>query len=144
MEQKSNHTRSKKGHYKAQAIVEFMLLLPVLLLLVLGAIDFGRLFYVKMVLTNAAREGANYLAFHTFDQDDGYVQTYGVVQAEADSSGVQVYPEEVQYLNCCTQGAKVGVQVTKSVDLVFDGMLQSLGLLNGPIVLDNVVYMVVQ
>ena len=144
MAKKENHTFIRNGKLKAQAIVEFMLLLPILLLLVLGAIDFGRLFYVKIVLTNAAREGANYLAFHKFDQDDGFVQTCGVVQAEAASSGVQIYPEEVQYLNCCTQGSKVGVQVTKSVNLVFDGMLQSLGLLNGPIVLENTVYMVVQ
>ena len=129
---------------KAQAIIEFSLLLPILLLLVLGAIDFGRLFYVKIVLTNAAREGANYLSFHTFDQDDGYVQTLAVVQAEADSSGVQVDPTDVQYFNCCTQGEKVGVQVSRPVNLVFDGFLQSLGLLDGPVVLVSIAYMVVQ
>lgn len=129
---------------KAQAIIEFSLLLPILLLLVMGAIDLGRLFYVNIVLTNAAREGANYLSFHTFDQDDGYVQTLAVVQAEADSSGVQVDPTDVQYFNCCTQGEKVGVQVSRPVNLVFDGFLQSLGLLDGPVILERIAYMVVQ
>ena len=144
MLQKKNHTFRIKNFFKAQALIEFALLLPVLLLLLMGAIDFGRLFYVKIVLTNAAREGANYLSFHTFDQDDGFVQTFGAVEAEANSSGILVYPDEVQYLNCCTQGSKVGVQVTKTVDLVFDDFLQNLGLINGPIVLDSIVYMVIQ
>jgi hypothetical protein len=67
-----------------------------------------------------------------------------VVQAEANSSGVQVDSTEVQYLNCCTQGSRVGVQVTKSINLMFDGFLQAIGLVDGPIVLESIVYMVVQ
>jgi Flp pilus assembly protein TadG len=38
--------------------VEFALVLPVLLLLVLGAIDWGYFFFVQQVVTNAAREAA--------------------------------------------------------------------------------------
>jgi Flp pilus assembly protein TadG len=40
------------------AAVEFALLLPILLLLTLGAIDWGYFFYVKQRIVNAAREGA--------------------------------------------------------------------------------------
>jgi Flp pilus assembly protein TadG len=39
------------------AIVEFALVMPLLLLLVLGVIEFGRLWNVRHVLTDAAREG---------------------------------------------------------------------------------------
>jgi Flp pilus assembly protein TadG len=39
-------------------LVEFALVLPLLLMLVLGAIDWGWYFYLREVATNAAREGA--------------------------------------------------------------------------------------
>lgn len=41
-----------------QALVEFALVLPLLLLMVLGVIDFGRAWNLHQVLTDAAREGA--------------------------------------------------------------------------------------
>ena len=45
---------SKSG----QAIVETALLLPILMLLVMGSSDLGRVFYYSIAVTNAAREGA--------------------------------------------------------------------------------------
>ncbi len=41
-----------------QALVEFSLILPLMLLLLFALVDFGRGFYTWLVLTNAAREGA--------------------------------------------------------------------------------------
>jgi Flp pilus assembly protein TadG len=41
-----------------QALVEMALILPVLLLLALGIVEFGRAFNAKQVVTDAAREGA--------------------------------------------------------------------------------------
>lgn len=38
--------------------VEFGLVLPVFLIVLLGIIDYGWVFYVKLNITNAAREGA--------------------------------------------------------------------------------------
>jgi Flp pilus assembly protein TadG len=43
---------------KGVAAVEFAIVLPFLVLLVFGTIDFGVMFYNKQVLTNASREGA--------------------------------------------------------------------------------------
>lgn len=43
---------------RGQALVEFALLLPILMLLLLGILEFGRAWNVKQVLTDAAREGA--------------------------------------------------------------------------------------
>jgi Flp pilus assembly protein TadG len=40
------------------AAVEFALVAPLLVLLVLGMIEFGRMIMVEQILTNAAREGA--------------------------------------------------------------------------------------
>jgi Flp pilus assembly protein TadG len=42
------------------AAVEMAIILPVLILLVGGIVDFGRAFYTQVVLTNAAREGTRY------------------------------------------------------------------------------------
>lgn len=45
---------------RGQSLVEFSLVLPVLLVLVLMAVDFGRAFYAWVTLTNAVRDAANY------------------------------------------------------------------------------------
>lgn len=42
--------------------VEFAILLPVLLLLVLGIMEFGRAFHVQTTLSNAARDGVRVMA----------------------------------------------------------------------------------
>ena len=47
---------------RGAAAVEFALLLPVLLLLVFGLIDFGRALNAQITLTQAAREGARLAA----------------------------------------------------------------------------------
>jgi Flp pilus assembly protein TadG len=41
-----------------QAMVEFALVLPILLMVLLGIVDFGRAWNARQVITNAAREGA--------------------------------------------------------------------------------------
>jgi len=43
---------------KGQALVEFALILPILVLLVFGMVEFGRAMYIKNMLNNAARAGA--------------------------------------------------------------------------------------
>lgn len=45
------------------ALVELALVLPVLVLVFVGTIDFGRIFYTSQALTDAARAGAQYGAF---------------------------------------------------------------------------------
>jgi Flp pilus assembly protein TadG len=65
----------KRGNRRGQALVEFALVLPVLLVLLLLAVDFGRLFMTFVAVNNAAREGAFYAAQQAmvtpFD-DDAY------------------------------------------------------------------------
>ena len=60
--------RSKPGE-RGAAAVEFALILPVLLLLVLGLVEFGRAYNVQISLSNAAREGARYMAIHNHERD---------------------------------------------------------------------------
>jgi Flp pilus assembly protein TadG len=49
------------------AMVEFAILLPVLLLIILGILQFGLIWYTKYVITAASREGAHYAAVYTAD-----------------------------------------------------------------------------
>jgi Flp pilus assembly protein TadG len=49
---------------RGQSLTEFALTLPVVLLLVLFGLDFGRVFLGWVTLTNAAREAANYAAMN--------------------------------------------------------------------------------
>jgi Flp pilus assembly protein TadG len=46
--------------------VEFAILLPLLLLLIVGGMDLGHCYYIKHVITNASREGARYAAKYTY------------------------------------------------------------------------------
>src|SRR5262245_17045121 len=49
-----NFYRNKRG----QALIEFAFILPFLLVIVGGIVDFGLAFFVGQVIENAAREGA--------------------------------------------------------------------------------------
>src|SRR5258708_11445277 len=48
---------------QGQSLVEFALILPILLTIVAGAVDMGRLFFAYVTIENAAREAAFYGAF---------------------------------------------------------------------------------
>jgi hypothetical protein len=50
--------RSTPRRRPGQALLEFALVVPILLILVLGVIDFGRAWHAYQVVTDAAREGA--------------------------------------------------------------------------------------
>lgn len=49
---------------RGAAAVEFALILPVLLIMVLGMLEFSRAYNTQISLSNAAREGARVMAIH--------------------------------------------------------------------------------
>jgi len=57
--------RTRRHH--GQSMVEFALILPVLLLLVIGFLDLGRGVYTQAGIANAAREGARSAIIRTND-----------------------------------------------------------------------------
>jgi len=102
---------------RGQALVEFALVLPVLLLFFAAALDGGRLFYAQVSLSNMAREGA-FEAART--QGDATAVTQRV-QLEARHSGVlDVTPTDIRVV--CTAGCAqtLGSRVTVSVDARFN------------------------
>lgn len=54
---------------KAQGMVEFALVLPILLLLIFGIIEYSRLFYAWIIIENAARSGVRYAVTGNYNED---------------------------------------------------------------------------
>src|SRR5437867_1351506 len=70
------------GAEEGQAIVELGVLLPLLALMLLGTIDFARVFYTAMTVTHAARAGVQYGA----QSNDASQDTAGMEQAARDAA----------------------------------------------------------
>ena len=83
---KRSPSSSRKARDRGSVAVEFALVVPALLLIVFGLIDFGRALNAQISLTGAAREGARLAAF-----GDPNAQVQSQVAAAAPSlSGVTV------------------------------------------------------
>src|SRR2546423_751536 len=74
------HRLSRSG---GQAIVETALLLPILMLLVMGTADLGRVFYYSIAVTNAAREAARQGTYFDPISNTNAYDTYDLVLAAA-------------------------------------------------------------
>lgn len=70
---------------KGQAIIEFALVLPILLLLLCAIMDFGWIYGNRLLADNACREAARYTAIHYYDStsDDDAAIAAGIVKARA-------------------------------------------------------------
>jgi Flp pilus assembly protein TadG len=71
----------------AVTAVEFAMVLPVLLLMVLGGVDFGRFAYTYIAVTNAARAGSFYGATNPYTAGTYATWQSKVKQAAADEMG---------------------------------------------------------
>ncbi len=121
-----------------QGLVEFALILPILLLLVIGTLDLGLAFYMKVVLENSAREGAYYVVYHTTDGTaNSFELTKTAVQIEGQNSGITIQTADIDVKcmlgtsvdNTCPSGSTVIVTVRHQMALPLDIFLR------GPLVL---------
>jgi len=75
---------------KGQAMVETIFVLPLLFLLIFGIIEFGRIYFTYMMLSNAAREGARYSIvdkdFDAIGHINKVTESVGGVEVEIDDS----------------------------------------------------------
>lgn len=94
------NTKSDTG----SATVEFALLLPMMLLLVLGVVDFARLFYAAITVASAARAGVQYGAQDTTTaRNTAQMQTAALNDA-TDITGVTATAE---FYCECSNGTRV-------------------------------------
>lgn len=68
-----------------QAMVEFALVFPILILLVGAIIDFGWIYYNQLTANNASREAARYIAIHYYfdNMDSKSYNSPGSAEAKA-------------------------------------------------------------
>jgi Flp pilus assembly protein TadG len=79
--------RSRPDGSRGQSLVELALILPVILLIVMFALDFGRAFYSWVTVTNAARVAANYAAANP-NKAYPNASYSSLVQAETPDDGI--------------------------------------------------------
>lgn len=96
--------RQRRLGNRGQALVEFALLLPVVMLILIGIVEFGRAWQAKQTLTDAAREGARLAAVgnptYTLDTVRLKVRTM-MKQAGFDSGTVTItYPDGCHFTGC--------------------------------------------
>lgn len=98
---------------RGQSLVETALVLPIILLILTGIIDFGLLFNNYLVVSNASREGARSAAIGS--TDDQIRTVVGTVAASLDSSRltVTITPDQ-------TVGRSTGVAVAVTVQYQYN------------------------
>jgi Flp pilus assembly protein TadG len=99
----------KKGALseRGETLIEFALVLPLLLILTLGAVDFGRAFFVKNVLAQSAREGVRYLVVNSLADADSVRSR---VKQVASVAGITVIDGQISpTINTTTKVASVSV-----------------------------------
>ncbi|MEX2486612.1 MAG: TadE/TadG family type IV pilus assembly protein [Nitriliruptoraceae bacterium] len=107
---RSTRDRSDRG----AAAVEFALVVPVLLLLVLGILEFGRAFNAQVSLTAAARESVRVMAVENDVDAAVTVASDAAVSLNPsiDASHVEISP------TVCAPGTNVTVTITYPFEFV--------------------------
>ncbi|MFZ5646640.1 MAG: TadE/TadG family type IV pilus assembly protein [Bacillota bacterium] len=100
---------------RGQALVELALVLPVLLVLFMGTVEFGRIFHSYLVITNASREGARVAVLG--GTDTAISNRVGQVTGSLDSARLQTTVTPVPADR--KSGALATVEVRYQVNLVF-------------------------
>jgi Flp pilus assembly protein TadG len=98
---------------RAAVSVEAVFALPILLMFLMGILEYGRYIMTQQVLTNAAREGARYALAHTESvtlMGSTYTNQTSDVQAEVTraSAGVSLGSQTVQVYASDSQGNNLG------------------------------------
>lgn len=121
---------------RGQNLVEFALVLPLLVLILFGAVDLGRVYFATITLTSAAREGARYLSVYPDDVSNPLGAFYGTrerVIREASNSGINISSGQIT-VSCtntddeydfCDGGSPASVTVSHSFDLIMGWVLPS-------------------
>ena len=106
---------------RGTALIEFTLILPLLLVMTVAAVDFGRAFFVKNVVAQAAREGVRLRAVAS-SADSGLVRAR-VLQV-ANAANVTVSNLAITGPDAARQ---VGVKVTAQFNWIFPGVFNLFG-----------------
>jgi hypothetical protein len=96
---------------KGQSLVEFALVMPMLLVMLLGIMEFGRAWHVSQIVTDAARQAAR--AGAIYQQDDSVYAAAGRVLSAGAINGCASVP-------ACVDRSVSGDQYIVDVHVPFD------------------------
>jgi len=102
--------RKMINNNRGQALVEFALVLPVLMLLIIGMMEFGLIIHQYMVVTEAAREGARSAAVGNSNTTIISVTKTAASQIDISELTVAISPADTR-----VRGNSVTVTVEKPV-----------------------------
>lgn len=116
-------TKGNARRERGASLVEFAIVLPLLLLVIGGLIDFGRLYFTEVMITNAAREGARAEMYANNPTERANTALSGKVQNAS-----------VQVVTGCTAGNPTGdAQVIVTVPFKWTLLKPAAALLGGSI-----------
>lgn len=104
---------------KGSALVELALCLPLLVLILVGTVDFARVFYTAIELQNGARAGAQYGASNTARSGDTAGMRSNATSAATDIVVDLAHPvsaEASRLCQCLTDAGAVTVSVSSCTD----------------------------
>ena len=129
------HPLRRRG-FRAQNLIEFALIFPVLMLFIFGIVDFGRAFHVLIAISNAAREGARYGVGPGMDRSDPtlFITLDNEIQAaavqEAGNSNLKLALADVVVScpNTCIGEQNLRVVVSYTFTPIFDIFIPDSGI----------------
>jgi Flp pilus assembly protein TadG len=128
-ENKVKFHKIKQNSSMGQAYLEFMIVLPLLLFVLVGVFDLGRVYFSAIGLVSAAREGARYLSAFPDDVSndvEAFYNTKQIAIQEATGAGISLQGAGIT-VSCtnsdedsdnCDSGSPAIVTVTHDFDLV--------------------------
>lgn len=89
MKEPNLNQKQKKYGLRAQAIVEFAIVLPILMMILVGILEFGRMVFIYSAVTNASRNAVRYasaVGLEDTGQYHKYLYCDGIRQTAANSA----------------------------------------------------------
>jgi Flp pilus assembly protein TadG len=106
---------SRLSRRTGATVVEFAVVVPILLMLIAGIIEFGRTIMVEQIMTNASREGTRKATLPGATASD----VKAVVKNYGSAAGITVNDDEIVITPTDPSSAATGDQVSVEIKLAY-------------------------
>ena len=121
--------KARFSGFRGQELVEFAVMVPFLLIVLIGVVDLGRVFHASITIANASRAGARYANSYGFEDNGGITLNNADIalkaQTEAQNSGITLASVVPACPGGCVRGGPVVVTVTHDFQFLFNTFLGS-------------------
>jgi Flp pilus assembly protein TadG len=115
--------RCFRDNERGVALVEFVLVLPLLLIILFAMLDFGRVFNYWIDSTHLANEGARWAVVNNNPSSSGTLQAYIQQQGDTDelrNGGTSSVPDPLEICITFPNGGAVGQPVTVTATVTYN------------------------